>query len=158
MALWNAGCWNTKWWQAACVKRKKRKLFSSRYNPAHPEHAIDDMNLDGRIVFLMIFLACVGLLGYAFYLQMVKNLLPCPLCVVQRIAYWLTGLTALIAFFHAPGAGGRRFYGAVMALFAGSGAAVALAGALPGSIRMRNQSRGGISERVAPRPMVAGYV
>ncbi len=84
------------------------------------------MNLNGRIVFLMVFLACTGLLGYAFYLQAVKNLLPCPLCVVQRIAYWLTGLTALIAFFHAPGAGGRRFYGAAMALFAGSGAAVAL--------------------------------
>lgn len=74
----------------------------------------------------MVFLVCISLLGYAFYLQLVKNLLPCPLCVVQRIAYWLVALTALVAFFHTPGRTGRHIYGGAMALFAAFGAAVAL--------------------------------
>lgn len=80
----------------------------------------------GRIVFLLVFLSCASLVSYALYLQLVENLLPCPLCVVQRIAYWLVGLTALAAFFYAPRAAGRRIYGGVMAIFAISGAAVAL--------------------------------
>ena len=79
-----------------------------------------------RVILLSIFVGCVGLIGYALYLQLVENLLPCPLCVVQRVAYWLVGLTALVAFFHLPRTLGRRIYGALMAVFAFSGAAVAL--------------------------------
>lgn len=52
-----------------------------------------------RTSYLVIFLSCIGLIGYAIYLQEVKELLPCPLCVIQRIAYWLIGLTALLASF-----------------------------------------------------------
>ena len=78
-----------------------------------------------RSLFLFVFLACVGLLGYAVYLQEAKNLLPCPLCVVQRIAYWLVGLTALIAFVHRPSITGRRIYSAFIVLFALAGAVVA---------------------------------
>ena len=47
-----------------------------------------------RSIWLAIFLGCAALISYALYLQLVENLLPCPLCVVQRIAYGLTGLTA----------------------------------------------------------------
>ncbi|SEP16754.1 disulfide bond formation protein B [Nitrosovibrio sp. Nv6] len=79
-----------------------------------------------RAIFLLVFLGCTSLVGYALYLQLVKNLLPCPLCVVQRIAYWLVGLTALLAFFHSPDAIGRRIYSGLIAIFAFSGAAVAL--------------------------------
>jgi len=65
------------------------------------------------------------LIGYALYLQLVKSLLPCPLCVVQRVAYWLIGLTGLLAFFHfSPAA--RRIYSGLIAVFAFSGAVVAL--------------------------------
>lgn len=66
------------------------------------------------------------MLGYALYLQEAKNLLPCPLCVVQRIAYWLVGLTAFAAFFHNPGALGRRVYAALLGFWAFAGALVAL--------------------------------
>ena len=52
-----------------------------------------------RIIFLIIFLSCAGLIGYAIYLQLFEDLLPCPLCVAQRIAYWVIGLTALLAYF-----------------------------------------------------------
>ncbi len=78
-----------------------------------------------RIIFLFIFLGCIGLLGYAQYLQHVEDLLPCPLCVAQRVAYWLVGLTALLAFFHNPKKIGRRIYGSLTATFALAGAVVA---------------------------------
>lgn len=79
-----------------------------------------------RAICLLIFLGCASLVSYALYLQLVKNLLPCPLCVVQRLAYWLVGLTALLAFFHAPRTKVSGIYSSLMAVFAFSGAAVAL--------------------------------
>jgi disulfide bond formation protein DsbB len=79
-----------------------------------------------RAIFLLVFLGCASLVSYALYLQLVKNLLPCPLCVVQRVAYWLVGLIALLAFFHSPGTIGRRIYSGMMAVFAFTGAVVAL--------------------------------
>ena len=79
-----------------------------------------------RVIFLLIFLGCASLVSYALYLQLVKNLLPCPLCVVQRVAYWLVGLIALLAFLHSPRAKGSGIYSGLMAAFAFSGAAVAL--------------------------------
>ncbi|MBA4143200.1 MAG: disulfide bond formation protein B [Nitrosospira sp.] len=80
----------------------------------------------GRWIFLAIFLSCASLITYALYLQLVRNLLPCPLCVVQRIAYWLVGLTALLAFVHFPRLRSRRIYSGLVAVFALCGAAVAL--------------------------------
>ncbi|MEO7320929.1 MAG: disulfide bond formation protein B [Nitrosospira sp.] len=79
-----------------------------------------------RAIFLLVFLGCASLISYALYLQLVKNLLPCPLCVVQRVAYWLGGLIALLAFFHSPESVGRRIYSGAVAVFAFAGAVVAL--------------------------------
>ncbi|MGH8762743.1 MAG: disulfide bond formation protein B [Nitrosospira sp.] len=79
-----------------------------------------------RAIFLLIFLGCTSLVSYALYLQFVENLLPCPLCVVQRMAYWAIGLIALLAFFHSPGETGRRIYGGMISIFAFTGAMVAL--------------------------------
>ena len=79
-----------------------------------------------RAIFLLILLSCASLIGYALYLQLIKNLLPCPLCVVQRVAYWLVGLTALLAFLHHPPVTVRRIYSGAMVVFAFAGAVVAL--------------------------------
>ncbi|SEA09090.1 disulfide bond formation protein B [Nitrosospira multiformis] len=79
-----------------------------------------------RSILLAIFTGCASLIGYALYLQLVENLLPCPLCVVQRMAYWLIGLTALAGFFHTPETTGRRIYAGLMAVFAFTGGLVAL--------------------------------
>lgn len=79
-----------------------------------------------RKIFLFIFLGCASLIGYAMYLQFIENLLPCPLCIVQRIAFWLLGLTALLAFLHNPWKTGRRLYAGLMTIFALAGASVAL--------------------------------
>ena len=78
-----------------------------------------------RIIFIFTFVICAGLLGYAQYLQHVENLLPCPLCVAQRLAYWMLGLTALLAFIRNPKALARRIYGFCMTVFALTGAVIA---------------------------------
>lgn len=81
-----------------------------------------------KVIFLLIFLGCASLVSYALYLQLVKSLLPCPLCVVQRVAYWLVGLIALLAFLHFPRVKrwGMGIYSGLMTVFAFAGAAVAL--------------------------------
>ncbi|MBA3755097.1 MAG: disulfide bond formation protein B [Nitrosomonas sp.] len=78
-----------------------------------------------RLLFLIILLSCTCLLGYAQYLQHVEGLLPCPLCVAQRVAYWLLGLTAFVAFLHNPQVIGRRRYGSLMVAFTLVGAFIA---------------------------------
>lgn len=78
-----------------------------------------------RIIFLLIALTCIGLVSYALYLQLVDKLLPCPLCIFQRIAYWLVGITAFCAFIHHPQLLGRRIYSTLIMLFSLAGATVA---------------------------------
>ena len=79
-----------------------------------------------RIVFLLIFLICITVIGYALYLQLVINLLPCPLCIAQRIAYWLVGLTAIFAFIHKPRGLGRQIYYSFITVFSLIGLVLAL--------------------------------
>jgi protein dithiol:quinone oxidoreductase len=78
-----------------------------------------------RTIFLFIFLSCAGLISYAQYLQHIDGLLPCPLCVAQRVIYWLLGLTALLASLQNPRNIGRQLYGGLMTIFALAGAVVA---------------------------------
>jgi disulfide bond formation protein DsbB len=78
-----------------------------------------------RLLFLLILLSCIGVLGYAQYLQHIEGLLPCPLCVAQRVAYWLLGLTALLAFLHNPKVTGRRCYGFLLSALTLTGAVIA---------------------------------
>ena len=47
-----------------------------------------------RRVLALIALACVAMLGFGLYLQHVVGLDPCPMCIVQRYAMLLVGLTA----------------------------------------------------------------
>lgn len=49
-----------------------------------------------RNLLVSIGLLCFALVGAALYLQHVKDLLPCPLCVIQRYAYLVTGVFCLI--------------------------------------------------------------
>ena len=79
-----------------------------------------------RVVLLLIFLICTSVIGYALYLQLVINLLPCPLCIAQRIAYWLVGLTALFAFIHNPRGLSRQIYCSLIAIFSLIGLLLAL--------------------------------
>ena len=47
-----------------------------------------------RTHFVLGFLACAGLLGYAIYLQLHDGLEPCPLCIFQRVAFAALGVVA----------------------------------------------------------------
>src|ERR1700733_2715600 len=55
------------------------------------------------------FIACVALLGYAYYTQYQLGLEPCPLCIFQRIGIATLGVMFLIAGLHNP-----RHWGAVV--------------------------------------------
>jgi disulfide bond formation protein DsbB len=70
-------------------------------------------------------IACALLLGYAYYLQYVEHLEPCPLCIFQRVAVLAVGVLFLIAALHDPEKAGARLYGVLidMAALAGIGVA-----------------------------------
>lgn len=75
--------------------------------------------------FTLIFIACVVVLGVALYLQHVKNLDPCPWCVVQRIGFIVIGMVALLAALHRPRGFGIAVYGGLAGLVAAAGIAAA---------------------------------
>lgn len=83
------------------------------------------MSISFRTLFLTVLVCCLGLLGIGLYLQHGLNLEPCPLCVMQRVAFLAIGMTAMVAYLHNPGVVGRMNYGLLMMLFSLAGAAVA---------------------------------
>jgi disulfide bond formation protein DsbB len=79
-----------------------------------------------RIGQVLGFFVCLGLLGYAYYLQYVDGIEPCPLCILQRVAVAGMGLVFLVAAFHNPGRIGAIVYALLQLAIGGAGAAVAL--------------------------------
>lgn len=75
-----------------------------------------------RRFYLLVALACLLLLGFGYYLQFVRGLDPCPLCILQRAAYLGVAVVCLAGFFH--GSAGR-IYGTVALVCALAGAAIA---------------------------------
>jgi disulfide bond formation protein DsbB len=72
-------------------------------------------------------LACGALLGYALYVQHVLFIDPCPMCILQRVAFAAFGLVCLIGAVHAPRTPrARASYGVLASVVALSGAAVAV--------------------------------
>lgn len=51
--------------------------------------------ISNRMINLAIFLSCAALLATAYYFEYVLYMDPCPLCMMQRIAVLLVGLTGL---------------------------------------------------------------
>lgn len=78
-----------------------------------------------RVWFLLVALACAGLLGTALYIQHVEFLEPCPLCVFQRMAFMAIGAIALLAAIHNPRRIGRRVYTGLISLAGLAGMGVA---------------------------------
>jgi protein dithiol:quinone oxidoreductase len=72
------------------------------------------------------FLACVALLGYAYYAQRVLHLEPCPLCIFQRIGIAALASAFLIAAAHDPRGAGRKIYALLLGAVALTTAAVAV--------------------------------
>lgn len=78
--------------------------------------------LSHRALFGLGAAACASLLGFGYYLQYVRGLEPCPLCLVQRGFFYLVMATLLVGALHGRG---RGVYGTLAALFALGGAGVA---------------------------------
>lgn len=79
-----------------------------------------------RSQFLTGFLLCAALLAYALYVQFGMLMLPCPLCILQRLAFAAMGIVFLVGGLHSPKGGvGRGVYGVLAFVAAAAGAGVA---------------------------------
>lgn len=79
-----------------------------------------------RAQFLTGFLLCAALLAYALYVQFGMLMLPCPLCILQRLAFAAMGIVFLVGGLHSPmGKMGRAVYGLLAFVAAAAGAGVA---------------------------------
>ncbi|HEY9144191.1 MAG TPA: disulfide bond formation protein B [Arenimonas sp.] len=79
-----------------------------------------------RAQFLTGFALCAALLAYALYVQFGMLMMPCPLCILQRIAFAALGLVFLVGGLHAPkGRVGRAIYGLLAFIPAAAGAGIA---------------------------------
>jgi disulfide bond formation protein DsbB len=81
--------------------------------------------MNARFACALAALAGAGLLGFGYFLQHVKGLEPCPLCLVQRAFFYLLIVVFMLCAIHGPQAWGRRVYGFVAMLFAAGGFATA---------------------------------
>jgi disulfide bond formation protein DsbB len=66
------------------------------------------------------------MMAIALYMEHAMRLEPCPLCIMQRIFFTLTGVVGLVGAIHNPSAKGVRIYAGVMFVSALAGAGFAL--------------------------------
>ena len=71
-------------------------------------------------------LVCAGLIGFALYLQHFEGQEPCPLCILQRVAFIALAALFLVAALHGPGRAGALVYGALLLVVAAAGTAIAV--------------------------------
>ena len=83
------------------------------------------MTITFRKLYLAGAVLCLILIVAALYFQYGLGLEPCPLCVFQRLAVIATGVILVVAAIHNPAGFGRRFYGLLTLLTAGTGVAIA---------------------------------
>lgn len=78
-----------------------------------------------RKTFSLGFLICVGMVGFAVFAEHQWNLIPCPLCIFQRVAFIFMALFFLLGALHAPRRAGRWWYSGGVLVGALAGIAVA---------------------------------
>jgi len=78
-----------------------------------------------RLFYLFFVVLPAVMLAYAYYLQFVDGLTPCPLCIFQRLAYLAIIVVALFGVIHAPVNYFLRIYSGLIALSAMVGAVIA---------------------------------
>jgi protein dithiol:quinone oxidoreductase len=78
-----------------------------------------------RVTYLGGFLVCTGLIAFVLFAQYHMGLDPCPLCILQRVAFMALGLIFLVGGLHAPKGGGRWVYAALAAATALVGIGIA---------------------------------
>lgn len=78
-----------------------------------------------RLGYALGFLACAGLLAFAYYLEYVERQEPCPLCMLQRLAYIDMMIVFAVAAIHGPARRGAIVYSGLIFVLAAMGAAIA---------------------------------
>ena len=78
-----------------------------------------------RLGYGLGFLVCAGLLAFAYYLQYVQNQEPCPLCMLQRIAFLDMMIVFAVAALHGPLRRGAAIYSTLLFVMAAMGAGIA---------------------------------
>jgi protein dithiol:quinone oxidoreductase len=81
--------------------------------------------LNRRMIYLLSFVACAGLIAFALYLQHKLGEDPCALCIFQRVAVMVLGVVCLVAGLHNATDKGNRIYAslALLASLIGGGIA-----------------------------------
>ena len=82
--------------------------------------------LPSRFFFAAVFIACVSLTGFGLVLQHVKELEPCPMCILQRYAFVSIAMVALIAAIHGPVGIGVKVYSFLIGALAVAGGSVSV--------------------------------
>jgi protein dithiol:quinone oxidoreductase len=78
-----------------------------------------------RYCYLLIAIGCSLLIAIALYMQYQMDLIPCALCMTQRVFIIAIGVIALIAWLHQANTLGARIYPIIGMLFATIGAGFA---------------------------------
>lgn len=78
-----------------------------------------------RTVYLLGFVACAALIAFALYAQYHLFMDPCPLCILQRVAFIVLGVVFLVAGLHAPHGKVRWVYAALVFIVAAVGVGIA---------------------------------
>ena len=71
------------------------------------------------------FLICALLFAFALYLQYYEYQHPCPLCILQRVAYIALMVVFLVGAIHGPHRTGAYVYSGLLVVIAAAGGAVA---------------------------------
>jgi|SRR5579872_1251105 len=75
-----------------------------------------------RVSYLIAFMVIAIMLGITLYLQNFEGFIPCPLCILQRIALGILGILFFVGFIFNPKKAGNIFLSILAGLFALSGA------------------------------------
>jgi disulfide bond formation protein DsbB len=78
-----------------------------------------------RVGYALGFMICAGLLAFALYLQYYEQQDPCPLCILQRVAFIAMMAVFAVGALHGPQRRGAVVYSTLLFLIAAIGAAVA---------------------------------
>ena len=82
------------------------------------------MNRYAKPLILLVAVACIAMLSVGLYLQLALDMLPCPLCILQRYAFAATAAICLVTIFFPDSL--RRAGAALGALASLTGAGIAI--------------------------------
>src|SRR3990172_4075484 len=86
---------------------------------------MDNPSYKSRTIFLVIFAFSFLLLALGYYLELVKDIKPCVLCMMQRGVFFLVMIISLFAAIHRPRAKARFMYLMILFILAFIGGGIA---------------------------------